>query len=283
VKRVCFYHAGCPDGFGAAWAVRQAWGDDGRFVARGHDDVASSDEYADWQITFVDIAPENNELRRLAEVGEQVTVLDHHVSARDRFDSEPELSDWLESMGHLAHFELGHSGAVLAWQHFRDGEPVPDLLRYVEDQDLWSWQLPRSREVNAAIGSYPLRFEVWDELARRPWEELAREGEALVRSQRVQVERLLAQASPLRIDQHLVEGVNATEHRSSVGHELADRARYDKPWGCVYRIEGGRVHATLYSIGDLDVAKIAVDYGGGGHRNAAGFSMTLDDWTAKVA
>ena len=23
MKRICFYHAGCPDGFGAAWAVRR--------------------------------------------------------------------------------------------------------------------------------------------------------------------------------------------------------------------------------------------------------------------
>jgi hypothetical protein len=38
VTRVCFYHAGCPDGFGAAWAVRQAWGELGQYEPRGHDD-----------------------------------------------------------------------------------------------------------------------------------------------------------------------------------------------------------------------------------------------------
>ncbi len=32
MRRVCFYHAGCPDGFGAAWSVRRAWGDGASYV-----------------------------------------------------------------------------------------------------------------------------------------------------------------------------------------------------------------------------------------------------------
>jgi nanoRNase/pAp phosphatase (c-di-AMP/oligoRNAs hydrolase) len=40
------------------------------------------------------------------------------------------------------------------------------------------------------------------------------------------------------------------------------------------------VYATLYSIGDLDVATIAASLGGGGHQNAAGFSVPLAEWTA---
>ena len=38
-KRFCYYHAGCPDGMGAAWSVHQAWKGEGTFMARGHDDV----------------------------------------------------------------------------------------------------------------------------------------------------------------------------------------------------------------------------------------------------
>ena len=38
MERACIFHAGCPDGFGAAWAVWRAWGDGARYVPRGHDD-----------------------------------------------------------------------------------------------------------------------------------------------------------------------------------------------------------------------------------------------------
>ena len=36
-RMTLYYHAGCPDGFGAVWSVRGAWGDSGHFVARGHE------------------------------------------------------------------------------------------------------------------------------------------------------------------------------------------------------------------------------------------------------
>ena len=66
--------------------------------------------------------------------------------------------------------------------------------------------------------------------------------------------------------------------RQPIGHELAKRAAYGRPWGLVYRQRAGRIDATLYSIGDLDVAGVAERYGGGGHRNAAGFSVPLRAW-----
>ena len=82
----------------------------------------------------------------------------------------------------------------------------------------------------------------------------------------------------LSIGTDRIEAVNSTYQRAPIGHQLAERARYGKPWGLVYRVRANRVDATLYSIGDLDVASRAEQYGGGGHRNAAGFSVPLDTW-----
>ncbi len=278
MKEICFYHAGCPDGFGAAWAAWRDWGDDARYIARRHGDTLCADDYAgDW-VVYLDIAPGNDELLAIGESAERVTVLDHHVSACERYHSDPDVVKRMEDQGHEILYDMTHSGALLAWRYFAHGEPVPDLLRYVEDQDLWNWQLAQSEEVNAAIAAYPRRFETWSELARRSAHELAREGEPIVRANRMQVERSLRSAHALRLREQLVEAVNATHSRSSVGHELAKRQRFGCPWGCVYRISGDRVHATLYSIGDLDVAAVAGRYGGGGHRNAAGFDVGLARW-----
>jgi len=278
MRRVCFYHAGCPDGFGAAWAVRHAWGDAGEFRPRGHDDGLDAEELAGDQVVFVDIAPPNAALEALLRTAAQVVVLDHHVSSLERYRAEPQLAREAESGGHRVVFDLSHSGAVLAWLHFLPEREVPELLRYVEDQDLWSWKLPRSEEVNAALGSYPRDFDTWDALAARPSQELAREGEPIVRATRTEVERSLHHAHPVAIGARRVEAVNATHARSAVGHELAKRAVFGEPWGLVYRVRGGRVDASLYSIGDLDVSKTARELGGGGHRNAAGFSIPLPVW-----
>jgi len=281
--QVCFYHAGCPDGFGAAWAVFQVWGDAARYVPRGHEDRVRPGAHAGDVVAFVDIAPDNDELVALCEHAAHVMVLDHHITARDRFESDPATANAVAMSGHRIVFDLDHSGAVLAWLAFAGDDDVPDLLRYVEDQDLWNWKLPNSREVNAAISSYPHRFEVWSELAARPIAELAREGEPIVRANRVEVERVLHTASPIAVGTRRVEAVNATQNRSTLGHELAKRAAYGDEWGCVYRIVGDRVHATLYSIGDFDVAGIASHYGGGGHRNAAGFAVSLKQWLEDFA
>ncbi len=283
MNRVCFYHAGCPDGFGAVWSVRRAWGEDARYIARSHDDPLPFDLLEDALVVFVDIAVDNKTLLELSDVAEHIILLDHHVSAQLRYQGDPSVVNRIEDEGHEVLFDLDHSGAVLAWQYFHPDEPTPELLRYVEDQDLWNWKLDGSDEINAAIASYPRDFETWDQLALRASEELVREGESIVRANKAEVQRAVQHPDTIHVDGHPIEAVNASVNRSAIGHELAQRKKYDRPWGCVYRISGGTVHATLYSIGDLDVSKVASSLGGGGHRNAAGFSVQLARWARDFA
>jgi oligoribonuclease NrnB/cAMP/cGMP phosphodiesterase (DHH superfamily) len=278
VRRICFYHAGCPDGFGAAWAVWKAWGEAGEYRARGHDDAVRAQELAGDLVVFADNAPGNAALRQLGEHAGQVVVLDHHVSALERFRSEPELAGALAARGHLVRFDLERSGAVLAWEHFHPGRETPALLAYVQDQDLWRWALPDSEAVNAAIYSHPRRFDTWSALAETPLERLVAEGRSIARAQRIEVERSLQNAHPVTVGGLRLEAVNALFHRALIGHELAVRAVHGVPAGAVYRLTGRRVDCSLYSTGDFDVAKIAARYGGGGHRNAAGFHVPLQDW-----
>lgn len=256
----------------------RAWGKAAQYRPRGHDDPLNAREFVDRRVVFVDIAPNNDALRALASTASEVIVLDHHISSQNRFRSEPDLADQMAEAGHLIRFDGEHSGAVLAWQHFHPDEPIPDLLAYIEDQDLWGWKLPRSEEVNAAISSYPRRFDVWSELASGSTDLLADQGAPIVRSNRMEVQRALHHLHPVTVDEARLEAVNARHLRSTIGHELAKRATYGHPCGVVYRIIGQRVDISIYSIGDMDVASIAAGFGGGGHRNAAGFSVCLREW-----
>ncbi len=280
MRKVCIYHAGCPDGFGAAWAAWKAWGAEAEYVARGHDDPMQASQYEDAWVVFADIAPPVTKVRGLADKVAHLVVLDHHVSAQQHYDRHEGLVNELCETGHQIDFDLGHSGAVLSWQHFHPDTEIPPLLAYVEDQDLWNWELPNTREINAAIGSYPRTFECWDGLAARSPDDLAAEGASLVRMQRIEVERSLHGSHAIRLGELRVEAVNAREHRSLIGHELAERARFGEPCGAVYRLSGARVDVSVYSIGDFDVSALAGRFGGGGHRNAAGFSVPLATWQA---
>lgn len=283
VKKYLVFHAGCPDGFGAAWAAWCVWGDDARYIPRGHEDPFDANRFDGALVVFADISIQNESLLELAEVAAQVVILDHHFTARNHFLSDPRVENALVARGHVVHFDPDHSGAVLSWNHFHPGEPPPALLLYVEDQDLWSWKLPQSEEVNAAIDSYPRDFGVWSRLAERPIEELAEEGVPIVRANRVDVERALDKAHPICIGSERIEAVNALHHRAAIGHDLAKRRRFGKAWGLVYRVSGDQVDCSIYSTGDLDVSAVAGRFGGGGHRNASGFSVSLTDWLTHFA
>ena len=281
MRHVCIFHAGCPDGFGAAWAAWLRWGEAERYVPRGHEDPLRAHEYDGAFVLFADIAPPPRAYRPLAEHAARLVVLDHHLSAQRDFGADPFLARDLVEGGHEVRFDLTRCGAALAWGWLHPHEPLPDLLAYVEDQDLWRWTLPRSREVNAAIASYPREFSAWSKLAATPVDELAEQGAPIVRAQRMDVERALANAQPIALGRLRVEAVNARTQRAELGHALASRARFGAACGAVYRVEGRKVDVSLYSIGELDVAELAASFGGGGHKNAAGFSVDLADWLAR--
>lgn len=278
VRRTCFYHAGCPDGFGAAYAVWRSWGNSGRYLGRNHDDRSRTVDHEGDFVVFVDIAPGNRELRELGEAAAHLLVLDHHLSARSRFESDPSLQNEMSEAGHLIRFDLSRSGAMLAWRHFHPDREPPPLLRYVEDQDLWNWALPQSAEVNAAVGAQPHDFAIWQELAERSSEDLAREGAPIVRAQRQEIQQAVCLAHPLQVGDMRVEAVNASQLRSHIGHDLSKRRAFGNPIGVVYRVTREQVDVSIYSIGEVDVSLIAERYGGGGHRNASGFSLPLARW-----
>jgi len=71
--------------------------------------------------------------------------------------------------------------------------------------------------------------------------------------------------------------VNASVLFSEVGHELCLKGLFTKLFSAYYFDRNNKRQWGLRSIGDFDVSEIAKKYGGGGHRNAAGFE-TGKDW-----
>ena len=57
---------------------------------------------------------------------------------------------------------------------------------------------------------------------------------------------------------------------SEVGHRLC---RKNPPFSIVWYAEKGELHVSLRGNGNFDVSKIAARFNGGGHRDAAGFSV----------
>lgn len=249
------YHADCSDGFGAAWAIRKRF-PSARFIPVTHGDPPPPD-LAGRRIVIVDFSYPRETLEALAGQAAGLLVLDHHITAQQALAGLP-----------YAHFEEKKSGAVMAWEWAHD-RPVPWLLQYIQDKDLWQWALPASREINAALASYPFDFDVWDGLRRKV---LEAEGRAILRYENEIVAKIAAEAVLAPFHGETVPIVHSSVLTSQVGERLSR----GHPFCVIWHERDGRRYFSLRSAPDgADVAAIATAYGGGGHTRAAGFSVPL--------
>ncbi len=259
---VVLYHAECADGFGAAWALWKQY-PDARYLPVKHGEPPPSG-LDNAHVVMVDFSYKRDVIERLAASTASFCILDHHVTAQAALAGLP-----------YAHFDMTKSGAVLAWE-WAHREPVPWLLRYVQDKDLWEWRLPGSREISAALASYPFDFQVWDGLTR---DVLETEGRAILRGEHVLIEKIVAEAVLVTLAGETVPAVHSPVLSSRIGERLCRGF----PFCIIWHQRNGRRYFSLRSQrGTADVSAIATRYGGGGHVNAAGFSLPLQSEVSDI-
>ena len=182
--------------------------------------------------------------------------------------------------------DMERSGAGIAWDFFHPDVARPALVNFVEDRDLWRFKLPGSRAINAVVFSYPYEFEAWEELSRfieHAPQEAERAGSAIERKHHKDVAELVAALrTEMVIGGHWVPVANLPYTLTSdAGHLMCKPYASANLHGeivepnfaaCYWDTPKGRVF-SLRSIGDFDVSVIAAPYGGGGHKNASGFTL----------
>lgn len=294
MKTYVLYHANCADGFGAAYAAWLRLGDSAEYVpVRYSDPIPEMEPGA--AVRILDFSYPRAELERLKGRHPDLLVLDHHRSA------EADLAGL-----DYCRFERDKSGAVMAWEHFFPNEPVPVFMQYLQDRDLWRWALNGSREINAAIASYPHEFEVWERISGL-WRkqrfgtvqtealcELEKQGEVCLRLVAQYVDRVLSKHHCARLDTryrlatpepreriqerdlppevHYVPAANSGLLQSEVCEALLKQYEKAPFAACYCRVEDGSTVWSLRSRADFDCSAVAKVFGGGGHRQAAGFT-----------
>lgn len=295
MKVYVLYHGNCPDGFGAATAAWLKLGDEAEYIPVSYGKPMP--EMEDHSMVFiVDFSYPRQQLLDLAKRMSRTVVLDHHATAQQDLDGLELPGDESEIQ-----FDMNRSGAVLAWHYFHTDQ-VPEFLLYIQDRDLWKFELSMSREVSCAVRSYPMEFRTWvyfitDNSAMR---RLENEGRALFRLTNQMVDAMAkhhrwayldtkrrtisfteklepgGNGEPM-VPNHVVimPVANATVFFSEVGERLlqlypgmtcaayySDRSDGKQQWG-------------LRSRPECDCSAIAKAFGGGGHKQAAGFVFDL--------
>lgn len=277
------YHANCRDGFTAAWVAWQALGQECEFfpASYGQDPPDCTGR----EVYILDFSYKRPAMRKILSQAMKVTVLDHHKTAEAELDGlcdelvmSPELiANPPGSHLPVIKFDVTKSGAMLAWEHFFPGTNPPNLVRYVQDRDLWSWKLDYSRQVNAYIESVPMDFDHWQMLSKKmgygpsdgPAREVVDSGFVILDYKAQLIESICASASEVTILGHRVMAVNTSVFFSEVAGQLS----IGRPFGAAYWVrQDGITQWSLRSDPDgLDVSEIAKAHGGGGHKHAAGF------------
>lgn len=259
--RYVLYHANCYDGFGAACSAWNKFGKDATYLPVSYDKPIPELKDAT-EIYILDFSYDSDILLKLAQTA-KVVVLDHHKTAEEK------LKPLVGQINPSVIFDMNKSGALLSWEYFHPNAPVPLLISYISDRDLWQFKLEGSKEVHAALVSLPMNFDVWNNL---DIETLITEGKACIRFQNQLVEKIVEKSWVTKIDNYDVPVVNTSCSWSEVGHALLNKYPNAK-FAASFTTFNNITMWSLRSEGEFDVSSIAKKYGGGGHKNAAGFNV----------
>lgn len=276
MKALVIYHANCSDGMTSAWIAEGVLSQsmDCKIYPASYGEEPPYDLLDNKTIVYiVDFSYPPEVLKEVCDLVHQVVVLDHHKSAIEKLSG-------FEHPFCTLHFALDKSGAGLTWEWFFPNKSLPPFVQYVQARDLW---LKDSLEdvdlVSAAISSFEFSLEAWDELSRISIEDLKQAGYWIWKKQEKEIKGIVASSCrPLLLGDTFAMACNVPGYLASdTGHAIL-RAYPNTPFAITYYdMDGMRKFSLRSEEGRADVSKIAQAFGGGGHRNAAGFSVSFKD------
>jgi len=260
---ICIYHGNCFDGWTAAWVVKNNYPDI-LLHREVYDRPANVPDVKDQDVIIVDYTYKRDIMERILNEAKSLLVLDHHKTAEEALKGMPQ-ENFI--------FDMKRSGAGIAWDYFH--APMwhrPWLVDYIEDRDIWNKFLPNTDIIHAFIASHKRTMENWDMLAEMPLEEAVEKGRAIHNFMERYIEAVVKEARKTTWMGLDIAVVNCPYLMcSEIGNRLCKEmdVAFSVSW---FQNPTGQYNYSLRSIGDFDVSKVAAAFGGGGHKNAAGFT-----------
>jgi oligoribonuclease NrnB/cAMP/cGMP phosphodiesterase (DHH superfamily) len=306
------YHANCPDGFTAAWVFD-------KFKKKGLSIIDQPVEYYPatygqdppdckgkevWLVDFT--YPRETLIEKVIKPSMKTIIYDHHLSAmRDLMGGLPGGTDSIKEevrrrglqRNDEIIFDMHRSGCGILYDELareygkRAGQHIPSptgdrsfwLVDYIEDRDLWKLKRPHSKEIAAFCASSPMTFEEWDKIEAMGVSRVAEAGKLVLRYIDTYGDKAIEHATYEQIGEHKIPCINVSYMNCSDHVGKLTEKNPDAPYALGYFRRGdGKWQFSLRSRGDFDVSEIAKMYGGGGHKNAAGFQLSVLPWSMPV-
>lgn len=297
MKPLCIYHGNCADGFTAAWAAWMRFGDEFDYHPGVYQNPPPDVRARD--VVFVDFSYKRDVVMEMRKTARSILILDHHKSAaedlahrggnfgidltkytgpvtweRHLHNAQQDIYEGVHDSVYCL-FDMNRSGAGISWDFFHPNDKRSKLVDYAEDRDLWRFNLPKSREVNAVIFSFEYEFGAWtamDLALCGDFDKIVNQGAAIERKHHKDVAELTAALKRrMTIGGHEVWAASLPYTLTSdAGHLMATGEPFA---ACYWDTPEGRVFSLRSTDEGMDVSEIAKQYGGGGHRNASGFRL----------
>ncbi len=289
------YHANCIDGFTAAWATH-------KFLVENYGLVHIELLPATYQKSFaaarklamscsklyiVDFSFPEDQLKELGTfVGRQVIVLDHHESTfkaligataklkRYTFQLTPKVAVILDN---------SMSGAAMVWKYFTGCQyhEMPRMIQLVSDYDTWQFKHAYTKQFNKILKIADQDLLTWCNLYEQSEDAegftlLITGARGIMKYHEMLVDQIAEAAQPLIIETAKKSYLGAIVPCpyaliSDVGAEICLKHNF----AAMISYEGTEAVVSLRSNNESNVTAIdiAEAFGGGGHKDAAGFRI----------
>lgn len=155
---------------------------------------------------------------------------------------------------------------------------VPDVIRFVSDNDIWEHKFPQSKQFatyysTLSKGIRGVFANVWQEAINNPRKIV---GFCMEGLKIMEIEDNRAEMLRERIGYtYQFKGIDFYVINECIGNSQIFGDEYNNHQAvCKWSYDGKEFTYTMYadtSKSDIDLSKIAEEYGGGGHKGAAGF------------
>ena len=151
-------------------------------------------------------------------------------------------------------------------------------MLHIEDEDLFKFRLAHTREISAMLEMLPHDFKIWDKFLKqvenlKTRKKIIAKGALLLRYKNVLIKDIIQGTARSVLFQGVrTYAVNSPIFNSEIGHKLYTM---HPPMAIIWEEKKNKRRFSLRSVKDFDVSKLAAKFGGGGHKNAAGFQMDI--------
>jgi len=292
---IVMFHYPCQDGLASAWVVSNyhkelnspislypiAHGAQlATLVPQGKAGAQLAiDTFIGKRVIICDYSPQPDILEQIEQVAQSIVILDHHITAQKALEGKP-----------YAIFDMTRSGAGITWDYFYPEIPMPDFIQMIQDRDLWRWAITGSKEFTAGFFTmcstieskdFDALFELFNQMYTDPdkiqfYLVLGKIISTLTEN-KVQAigDEHMRTVSAFTFDGVVYRAcvVNCfADIASEAGNYISNSEQIDFAVLWRYHNPSRDFYVSLRSTGDIDVSVIAKSFGGGGHKNAAGFN-----------